>query len=62
MKSLHCLIIFLKDHPNFMKEKLSNYELGVIKSTSGENLDRAEDFFVEYLNADLSLNRYKVTL
>ena len=45
-----------------MKEKLSNYELGVIKSTSGENLDRAEDFFVEYLNADLSLNRYKVTL
>ena len=50
-----------KDHPNFMKEKLSNYKLGVIKSTSGENLDRAEDYFVELLNADLSLNRYKVT-
>ena len=50
-----------KDHHTHFDKKLSNYSLGVIKTTSGENLDRAEDFFVEQLNADLSLNRYKVT-
>ena len=50
-----------KDHPEYVKDKLSNYSLGIIKSTSGTNLDRAEDYFVETLNADLSLNRYKVT-
>ena len=48
------------DHRDYMDRKLSNYSLGVIKSTSGTNLDRAEDYFVEYLKADLSLNRYKV--
>ena len=50
-----------KDHPEFVKNKLLNYSLGVIKSTSGTSLDRTEDFFVEHLKADLSLNRYKVT-
>lgn len=49
------------DHPEHVDKKLLNYSLGVIKSTSGGNLDRAEDFYVESLRADLSLNRYKVT-
>ena len=50
-----------KDHPDYINKKLLNYSLGVIKSTAGVNLDRAEDYYVESLRADLSLNRYKVT-
>ena len=49
------------DHPQHIFEKLSNYSVGVIKAVSPENLDRAEDYHIEHLNADLSLNRYKVT-
>ena len=49
-----------QDHPQFTSEKLSNYSMGVIKSVSAANLDRAEDYHVEHFNADLSLNRYKV--
>ena len=50
-----------KDHPMHVGKKLSNYSLGVIKSTTPCNLDRLEDYFVEHLDAKLSLNRYKVT-
>ena len=50
-----------KDHPQHIKEKLSNYRMGVIKSVSPANLDRAEDYYVEHFDAKLSLNRYKVT-
>ena len=50
-----------KDHPDYFCKKLSNYSVGVIKSTSGTGLDRAEDYYVESLKADLSLNLYKVT-
>ena len=50
-----------KDHPQHISEKLSNYSMGVIKSVSAANLDRAEYCHVEQFNADLSLNRYKVT-
>ena len=50
-----------QDHPQYISKKLSNYSLGVIKSVSATHLDRAEDYHVEHYNADLSLNRYKVT-
>ena len=50
-----------KDHPECFDNKLQNYELGIIKSTSLLDLDRCEDYYVEYTNAKLSLNRYKVT-
>ena len=50
-----------KDHPEYVNKKLLNYSLGIIKSTAGLNLDRTEDYYVESLRADLSLNRYKVT-
>ena len=50
-----------KDHPQYFSKKLSNYSVGIIKSTSGAGLDRAEDYYVDSPKADLSLNRYKVT-
>ena len=50
-----------RDHPEHVNEKLSNFSLGVIKSCNATALDRMEDFYVELLNANLSLNRYKVT-
>ena len=51
--------VFL-DHPEHFHDKLSNFDLGVIKKTSATNLDRVEDYYVELTKADLSLNRYKV--
>ena len=39
------------DHPQHTSKKLSNYSMGVIKSVSATNLDRAEDFHVEHFNA-----------
>ena len=51
-----------RDHPQFTSKKLTNYSLGVIKSTNAENLDKDEDYYNELLHAKLSLNRYKVTL
>ena len=50
-----------EDHPLHIGKKLSNYKMGVIKTVSATNLDRAEDYYVEKYNANLSLNRYKVT-
>lgn len=50
-----------KDHPQCINKKLSNYRVGIIKQCSATNLDRTEDYYVECLKADLSLNRYKVT-
>ena len=50
-----------EDHPQHINRKLSNYNVGVIKSVNAANLDRAEDYYVENYNANLSLNRYKVT-
>ena len=50
-----------KDHPQHFDNKLRNYDLGVIKSTSPMNLDRCEDYYIELTKAHLSLNRYKVT-
>ena len=50
-----------EDHPQHIAKKLSNYKMGVIKTVSAANLDRAEDYYVEKYNANLSLNRYKVT-
>ena len=49
-----------KDHPQHVDKKLSNFSLGVIKSTTPLNLDRLEDYYVDELEAKLSLNRYKV--
>ena len=50
-----------EEHPEHLMEKLNNYKLGIIKEKNPMDLDRAEDYFVELTNADLSLNRYKVT-
>ena len=50
-----------KDHPEYFDNGLLNYELGIIKSTSLLDLDRCEDYYLEYTKAQLSLNRYKVT-
>ena len=50
-----------KDHPQCINKKLANYRVGIIKQCSATNLDRTEDYYVECLKADLSLNRYKVT-
>ena len=50
-----------KDHPKYVDKKLSNYRVGIIKTCAASNLDRTEDYYVEYLKANLSLNRYKVT-
>ena len=50
-----------RDHPEHIDKKLSNYRLGILRSTSATNLDRIEDYYVDLLNANLSLNRYKVT-
>ena len=41
--------------------ELKNYKLGIVKTCNPMDLDRAEDYVVELTNADLSLNRYKVT-
>ena len=49
------------DHREHSEVKLNNFSLGIIKQTSAANLDRLEDFYVEHTNAELSLNRYKVT-
>ena len=49
-----------KDHPSHIDEKLSIYSYGIIKSASPMDIDRLEDYYVEYLDAKLSLNRYKV--
>ena len=51
-----------RDHPDQAHNKLSNFHLGVIRSTSPMNLDRVEDYYVEFTKAELSLNRYKVTV
>ena len=50
-----------EEHPEYLMEKLNNYELGIVSVKNPMDLDRAEDYYVELTNADLSLNRYKVT-
>ena len=50
-----------EEHPDHLMEKLNNYKLGVIRAKNPMELDRTEDYYVELTNADLSLNRYKVT-
>ena len=49
-------------HREHFNLKLDNFRVGVVKSTSPGDLDRAEDFFVVATEADIKgLNRYKVT-
>ena len=50
-----------RDHPQYTASKLKNFRMGVIKCSSAADIDRNEDYYVEHLNAKLSLNRYKVT-
>ena len=50
-----------RDHPEKVKSRLNNYDLGVIKTTSPADLDRLEDYYVDITHAKLSLNRYKPT-
>ena len=48
-------------HREHFHHKLDNFRVGVVKSTSPGDLDRAEDFFVVAIEADTrGLNRYKV--
>ena len=49
------------DHLEHKNKKLNNYSLGILRSCNASELDRTEDFYVESLKANLSLNRYKVT-
>ena len=51
--------IFKKDHPINFHDILSRHSLGVIKTSSNVNIDRAKDFYVNLLYADPFLNRYK---
>ena len=48
-------------HKEHFDQKLNNFRVGIVKSTSPEGLDRAEDFYVVATKADtMGLNRYKV--
>jgi hypothetical protein len=47
-------------HREHFHQKLDNFRVGVIKSSSPGDLDRAEDFFVVATEADIKgLNRHK---
>ena len=50
-----------EEHTEHIMKKLKNYKAGIIREKNPMDLDRAEDYYVELTNADLSLNRYKVT-
>ena len=50
-----------EEHPDHLMEKLNNYKLGIVRTSNPTELDQVEDYYVELTNADLSLNRYKVT-
>ena len=50
-----------EEHPDHLMEKLNCYKLGIVRTSNPTELDRVEDYYVELTNADLSLNRYKVT-
>ena len=50
-----------EEHSDHLMKKLDNYRLGIVEAKNPMDLDRAEDYYVELTNADLSLNRYKVT-
>ena len=52
---------FANDHPEKVKGRLKNYDLGILKATSPGNLDRLEDYYIDVTHAKLSLNRYKTT-
>ena len=55
--SLH---VFEK-HVETFQDKLNNFNLGVITSTSPKDLNRKEDFYIYISKADsISLNRIKV--
>ena len=50
-----------EDHPDHITLKLKKISLWIIASTSTQNLDRLEDFYVDWTEAELSMNRYKIT-
>ena len=48
-------------HREHFQDKLDNFSVGIVKSTSPAELDRAEDYYVVATKADtVGLNRYKV--
>ena len=50
-----------EEHREFFHQKLNNFRVGIVKSTSPDLLDRTEDFYVIKTDADVvGLNRYKV--
>ena len=50
------------EHIDDFDKKLTNYDLGIIKSVNPSQLDRVEDFYIFKTRADITgLNRYNVT-
>ena len=50
-----------EEHRELFHQKLNNFKVGIVKSTSPDLLDRTEDFYVIKTDADVvGLNRYKV--
>ena len=50
------------EHIDDFDKKLTNYDLGIIKSVKPSQLDRVEDFYIFKTRADITgLNRYNVT-
>ena len=50
------------EHIEDFDKKLTNYDLGIIKSVKPSQLDRVEDFYIFETRADImGLNRYKVS-
>ena len=56
--SLH----IMEEHEEYFHEKLNNFDFGVVKQVSAQNLNRCEDFYIWHTKADKDgLNRYKVS-
>ena len=56
--SLH----IMEEHEEYFHEKLNNFDFGVVKQVSSQNLNRCEDFYIWHTKADKDgLNRYKVS-
>ena len=49
------------EHPDQFGNKLSNFDMGIVKCVKPTRLNRTEDYYIYLTNADtISLNRYKV--
>ena len=49
-----------EQHPDFVNEKLNNFDFGIVKHVAPMQLDRSEDYYIFQTEADIKgLNRYK---